>query len=92
MIQYVLPPALPFLSGCAFIKVGCSRTGDLRSNPQEQDCVLHRFAVPGSAVDHVPFSLGRRLDLGVGGEGIIGRRVSFLQGREVIGEGIIGWN
>lgn len=72
-----------------------SRTGDLRADPQgllEEECVLHRFAVPGSAIDRVPFSLERRLDLGVGGEGIIGRRVSFLQGRCVLGEGIIGWN
>lgn len=54
--------------------------------------MLHKFAVPGSAVDHVPFRLEGRMDLGVGGEGIIGRRVSFMQGRRVLGEGIIGWN
>jgi hypothetical protein len=33
-----------------------------------------------------------RLQLGVGGDGVVGRRVSVLdQSRTVVGEGIIGW-
>jgi hypothetical protein len=37
--------------------------------------------------------LDRRLELGVGGDGIIGRTVSVVgKGGVVLGEGIIGWN
>ncbi|KAL7269229.1 hypothetical protein RUND412_008118 [Rhizina undulata] len=39
--------------------------------------------------------LDRRLDLGVGEYGIIGRMVSVVDGKEdevVLGEGVIGWN
>lgn len=37
-------------------------------------------------------SLERRLDLGVGGKGIIGRAVSIVAGGAVLGQGIVGWN
>jgi hypothetical protein len=30
--------------------------------------------------------------LGVGGDGVIGRRVSFVHQQTVLGEGILGWN
>jgi hypothetical protein len=36
--------------------------------------------------------LTRRLELGVSEEGIIGRRVSVVEGDRVVAEGIIGWN
>jgi hypothetical protein len=37
--------------------------------------------------------LDRQLDLGVGGEGIIGRTVSVVSAAgEVLGEGVVGWN
>ena len=36
--------------------------------------------------------LGERLDLFAGGNGVIGRMVSVVSGREKIGDGIIGWN
>ncbi|CZT17763.1 uncharacterized protein RCC_03600 [Ramularia collo-cygni] len=73
------------------------RTGDLRHDSQnhhlEDSCILHTFKVPGNTIDQVSFCLGKELDLGVGGdEGVIGRRVSFLQGGRVLGEGVMGWN
>jgi len=37
-------------------------------------------------------ALDRRLDLGVGGDGIIGRSVSVVRKGMVLGEGIVGWN
>ena len=54
--------------------------------------VLHRIAIPGDLKAGMSFPLKLRLDLGVGGEGIIGRRVSLLAGHVVIGEGIVGFN
>ena len=36
--------------------------------------------------------LDRRLDLVVGGQGVIGRMMSVFSGREKIGDGVIGWN
>ncbi|SMR53114.1 unnamed protein product [Zymoseptoria tritici ST99CH_1A5] len=54
--------------------------------------ILHMIPLPHSIQPDVPFDLGRRLDLGVGGEGIIGRRVSFVTGGRVVGEGVMGWN
>ncbi|EMD66005.1 hypothetical protein GGP41_010162 [Bipolaris sorokiniana] len=39
------------------------------------------------------WELERKLELGVGERGIIGRRVSVLSGaREVLAQGVIGWN
>lgn len=40
----------------------------------------------------MPFSLERTFDLGVGGDGVIGRRVSLVGREGVLGEGILGWN
>ena len=70
----------------------CSRDGDLASGNLTESSVLHRFAVPQVACDGHAFSLDHKLDLGVGGDGIIGRRVSFVNQHTVLGEGIIGWN
>ena len=36
--------------------------------------------------------LGDRLDLGVGGCGVIGRMLSITSGGREIGNGVIGWN
>ena len=36
--------------------------------------------------------LDTRLDLFVGGKGVVGRMVSVLNGKEKLGDGIIGWN
>ena len=33
-----------------------------------------------------------RLDLGVGGSGVIGRMLSIKSGEREIGNGVIGWN
>lgn len=39
-----------------------------------------------------PSAVGRRLNLGVGGDGIVGRTVSLVSVTgEVMGEGVIGW-
>ncbi|KAK0514157.1 hypothetical protein JMJ35_003879 [Cladonia borealis] len=36
--------------------------------------------------------LDTRLDLFVGGKGVVGRMVSVLNGKEKLGDGVIGWN
>ena len=36
--------------------------------------------------------LDTRLDLYVGGKGVVGRMVSVLNGKEKLGDGVIGWN
>lgn len=69
-----------------------SRDGDLASGSLAEASVLHRFAVPQMACNGHAFSLDHSLDLGVGGDGIIGRRVSLVREQTVLGEGIIGWN
>lgn len=69
-----------------------SRDGDLRVDGSTPSSVLHRFSLPGTSKAGVPFSLATKLDLGVGGNGIIGRRVSLLAGHVVLAEGILGWN
>ena len=33
-----------------------------------------------------------RLDLFVGGKGVVGRMVSVLNGKDKLGDGVIGWN
>ena len=69
-----------------------SRDGDLASGSLAETSVLHRFAVPQMACNGHAFSLEHSLDLGVGGDGIIGRRVSLVREQTVLGEGIVGWN
>jgi hypothetical protein len=77
-----------------------SRSGDLRANSDPQD-VLHTFSLgldgasDAKGVDS--FQLPTRLDLGVGGDGVVGRRVSLVRktgmgGSRVLRQGIIGWN
>ena len=82
-----------------------SRSGDLRSLDADPRDVLHSFplapyASPAAVVSSAgivdSFQLPTRLNLGVGGEGVIGRRVSLVRrtavGARVVGVGIIGWN
>ncbi|KAM3419981.1 hypothetical protein BST61_g3295 [Cercospora zeina] len=70
--------------------------GDLSSSSSgifdDAASILHRFDVPAMAQDRVPFSLSKRFDLGVGGEGIVGRRVTLVRDHLVVGQGIVGWN
>jgi len=51
------------------------------------------YSIPIDTVA-VPRADGVRLNLGVGGNGVVGRTVSILDGRsgKVVGEGIIGWS
>ncbi|KAF1350095.1 hypothetical protein BDV97DRAFT_353212 [Delphinella strobiligena] len=76
------------------------RSGDLRLKPNPED-ILHSFQVAPKAYSsqsnsHDSFQLPLKLDLGVGGDGIIGRRVSLVRrtsmGADVLRQGIIGWN
>lgn len=52
--------------------------------------VLHSFLVDTSASSRID----QRLNLGVGGDGIVGRTVSIWDGQSnrVLGEGVIGWS
>jgi hypothetical protein len=69
-----------------------SRDGDLATGGLGETSILHRFDIPNIAHNGCAFSLDRSLDLGVGGDGVIGRRVSFVHEQTVLGEGILGWN
>ena len=69
-----------------------SRDGDLRSNTITASSVLHRIALPKEVESGASFQLKAKLDLGVSDEGVIGRRVSLVDGGTIIGEGIMGWN
>lgn len=81
-----------------------SRDGDLScsaaaassssSSADSMDCesILHRIEIPAKIQNRMPFSLASRFDLGVGGEGIVGRRVSLIRDHLLVGQGIVGWN
>ena len=69
-----------------------SRDGDLRSSAQTETSILYRIVLPRNAFSGATFQLGTYLDLGVGGDGVIGRRVSLRDSQQVVGEGIMGWN
>ncbi|EME79400.1 uncharacterized protein MYCFIDRAFT_212209 [Pseudocercospora fijiensis CIRAD86] len=62
------------------------RDGDLTSQQPLDASVLHEFQVTKDEF------LAPRMDLGVGGDGVIGRRVSLIQNQILVGQGIIGWN
>lgn len=59
--------------------------------------VVHTFAVMAEdSEEQVVCKLARRLELSVGGEGIVGRAVSVLddggvKGGVVVGEGVVGY-
>lgn len=69
-----------------------SRDGDLQNGTQAESTVLHRFMIPTQPRFRQAFQLNARLNLGVGEQGVIGRRVSLLDGSVVAAEGILGWN
>lgn len=71
-------------AGC---QVRIHRLGDLAAGENE---VLHSLQLELFSAGLV--TLDRRLVLGMGGDGIIGRSVSVVRGGVVLGEGIIGWN
>ncbi|KAI5238111.1 hypothetical protein E4T47_07940 [Aureobasidium subglaciale] len=74
------------LSSCQIV---IFRDGDLRA-PAPTTSILHAF--PLSTSTSQSFSLPRKLDLGVGGEGVIGRRVGLVRQAQVLRQGIIGYN
>jgi hypothetical protein len=53
--------------------------------------ILHAFPLSAFTTES-EFSLPRKLDLGVGGEGVIGRRVGLVRQTKLLRQGIIGWN
>ncbi|KAF2223716.1 hypothetical protein BDZ85DRAFT_262072 [Elsinoe ampelina] len=68
--------------------------GDLRAANSPHN-VLHNFSLrqcQSSGLFHLPFPI----NLGVGGDGIIGRRVRVehrgVNGERIVRQGIIGWN
>ena len=71
-------------AGC---QVRIHRLGDLTAGENE---ILHSLPLELFSAGSV--TLDRRLVLGVGGDGIIGRSVSVVRGGVVVGGGIIGWN
>ncbi|KAI0168180.1 hypothetical protein BJ166DRAFT_250140 [Pestalotiopsis sp. NC0098] len=85
------------LDGCV---VGIHSTGDMRTMTGHDD-LLHRLdfrtSLFGRARSSAGFPLDEPLEIGVGGDGIIGRKVSvwrdFGNGRGVrVAEGIVGFN
>ncbi|XP_014552752.1 hypothetical protein COCVIDRAFT_41134 [Bipolaris victoriae FI3] len=67
------------------------RDGDLSSSSSPQ--ASNAFCSFPIKSQNGRWQLERKLELGVGERGIIGRRVSVLSGaREVLAQGVIGWN
>jgi len=67
-----------------------SNLGDLTGGVETAGKIL--FSVVLVVAKAEGLALDRRLDLGVGGDGIIGRSVSVVRKGMVLGEGIVGWN
>ncbi|GAB7357161.1 hypothetical protein MBLNU459_g8154t1 [Dothideomycetes sp. NU459] len=75
------------------------RDGDLRAQLDRSN-ILHSFSLGADSTTQRPgfdvFQLPAKLDLGAGGDGVIGRRVSLVRrsamGATVLRQGIIGWN
>jgi len=67
-----------------------SNLGDLTGGVETAGKVL--FSVVLVVAKAEGLALDRRLDLDVGGDGIIGRSVSVVRKGVVLGEGIVGWN
>lgn len=68
-----------------------SQHGDLTARDIDSSSVMHTSTMGQSGKrDEVDF--GERLELDVGGRGVIGRMVSVVRGKERLGDGIIGWN
>ncbi|KAL1856891.1 hypothetical protein VTK73DRAFT_8214 [Phialemonium thermophilum] len=73
-------------------------SGDL-TRPTDESTLLHRFALPDSWArgEVADVALDKPVSLSIGGEGIIGRRVSMDQaragGREpLLADGVVGYN
>lgn len=69
-----------------------SGLGDLRAARNLDEAVLHQFIVPESMMTGRSFPLSNKLNLSVGGDGVIGHRASFVRDGTTLAEGIIGWN
>jgi hypothetical protein len=72
-----------------------SRDGDLSAPPpQSISDSLYSFEIEDSS--RKMMQLPEKLHLGVGGKGIIGRRVSVMTGSTqqplTLAEGVVGWN
>jgi hypothetical protein len=67
-----------------------SNLGDLTAGVKSAGNILHSLSLDLATKGLLV--LDRRLNLGVGGDGIIGRTVSVVKEGVVLGEGIIGWN
>ncbi|KAA8896053.1 hypothetical protein FN846DRAFT_296942 [Sphaerosporella brunnea] len=100
LLQFHNPPdssSLPTNMSCtpenklADCEVRIHTLGDLTAGVESAGNVLHSL-LPLELAEKGQLVLDRRLDLGVGGDGIIGRTVSVVKGGIVLGEGIIGWN
>lgn len=69
------------------------------SIPVSEAGLLHTFALQNRCMStqdsRISWELDQYLDLGVGGNGIIGRRISIYEDamlRRHVAEGIVGWN
>ncbi|THY93779.1 hypothetical protein D6C93_05533, partial [Aureobasidium pullulans] len=80
-------PAVSDLDSCQIV---IFKDGDLRAEAPATS-ILHAFPLEMTTREQ-SFSLPRKLDLGVGGEGVIGRRVGLVRQAQVLRQGIIGYN
>ncbi|PNS14263.1 hypothetical protein CAC42_6776 [Sphaceloma murrayae] len=77
--------------------VSIHRDGDLRATSDIQN-ILHNFSLPtfSDQAEHSSIRLPVSLNLGVGGDGIVGRRIQVRHrgpnGESIVRQGIIGWN
>ncbi|KAK6535866.1 hypothetical protein TWF281_000116 [Arthrobotrys megalospora] len=81
----------PSLGACALV---IHQDGNLNYEDTNQ-MPLHHIPFDlcnQQACEICEISLPARLDLGVGGQGVIGRKMTLMNSRQVIAEGIIGWN
>jgi hypothetical protein len=69
------------------------------SIPVSEAGLLHKFALQNRCISkpdsQISWEIDQCLDLGVGGDGIIGRRISIYEDamlRRHVAEGIVGWN
>ncbi|KAK6343845.1 hypothetical protein TWF696_009934 [Orbilia brochopaga] len=81
----------PYLDACSLV---IHRDGDLNSHNGPSRAPLHCIPFDICAAEDCAceINLPSRLDLGVGNSGVIGRKMSLMNSRQVIAEGIIGWN
>ncbi|KAK9426585.1 hypothetical protein SUNI508_00112 [Seiridium unicorne] len=87
------------LEGCM---IGIHSTGDLRASEQSREMMLHQFDFGGARPSlarsrSTEILLDHPLEIGVGGKGIIGRKISVWRnmgdGEGVrVAEGIVGFN